>query len=452
MSHTIPVRLPSALIEHHAIDLERRYTDGWGMRVDDVATAPSGDLYVLAYVYRSTGSWGDDAADIDPDATKANFGYTVLTKYAPDGTVSATAVSGQDRHLRQDTTYGGPKPGLGDDLWWAKGLCLLPDGTLAATGPDDHTHLITADLATVTARHTMPRRRHDDGPKNPFASWISATPGGRLLCTTGEYGVYNYGNLLTNIVSLTDQPLTADSKPTLRALVSMEAEPEKHTEADLRPDLLWRGEPVGMAHRPRPSLSEHLTQLEPTAGSFAWSDSRLGRPAVLREDLFVVPVFGHIYRGGSRGQRFAFVLVDDQGQIVGQLGGMHLHRDSPFTGHIFEIAADPVRGRVYHLNRYGLFVWTADGVRVQRLDLQDKRYKLLKHFTLRDCTPDGELILVHHTQHLMLRIPCPSTPGGLGPRVEDALRAYARERTALKKQLQPVNWHWIDHTTPVHRL
>ncbi|KUM94291.1 hypothetical protein AQI95_43595 [Streptomyces yokosukanensis] len=448
MTHAIPVLLPSALVNHHAIDLERRYTDGWGLKVDDVATTPSGEIYALSHIHRHTyGVANEEAA-----AAKAHFGYSLVNRYAPDGTLLATAVSGQDEYLRQDTTFGGPTTGLGMDLWWAKGLCVLPGGTLAATGSGDHTHLITADLTAVTAHHGMPRSRHDDGPRDPFAAWISTTPAGRLLCTTGEYGLYNYGNLLDNIVSVTDQPLTPTSKPTLRALASMAAEPVKHTEADLRPDVLFDDKPVGMDHRPRPSLTEHLTGLEQTARRWDWDDARLGRPAVVREDLFVVPVYGHIYRGGSRGQRFAFVLVSDKGEFVGQLGGMDLYRDSPFTGFCFEIAADAARERIYHLNRYGLFAWTATGVRAQRLDLEDTRYKLLKHFTLADCTPTGELILVHRTQHLMLRIPCPTALGDLGQVVENALRAYAKERTALKKQSQPVNWHWLNGTAPLHRL
>ncbi|MFF0887119.1 hypothetical protein [Streptomyces sp. NPDC003456] len=448
MIHAIPVPLPSALVEHHAIDLERKYTDGWGVRVDDVATAPTGGLYALYGVSRYTYGVADDEAD----PAKANFGYALLTRYASDGTVLATAVSGQSDDVRQDTTFGGPTTGLGEDLQWARNLCVLPGGTLAATGPGDQTHLVTADLTAVTARHYMPQTSYDDGPRNPFASWISTTPAGRLLCTTGEFGLYNYANLLHNIVSITDQPLTPTSKPTLRALASLEAEPVKHTEADVRPDVLLNGEPVGMDHRPRPSLTERLTQLEPTARQLDWHDARLGRPAVVREDLFVVPIFGHIYRGGSRGQRFAFVLINDTGEFVGRLGGMDLHRDSPFTGHCFEIAADPVRERIYHLNRYGLFAWTATGVRAQRLDLEDKRYKLLKHFTLMDCTPAGELILVHRTQHLLLRIPCPASLGDLGQAVEDALRSYAKERTVLKRRRQPVNWHWTDSAAPLHRL
>ncbi|MGW2786413.1 hypothetical protein ACWC3X_35130 [Streptomyces populi] len=207
-----------------------------------------------------------------------------------------------------------------------------------------------------------------------------------------------------------------------------------------------------MDHRPLPSPAEHLTGLERSARQWDWRRAHLGRPAVVREDLFVVPVYGHTYRSGSRGQRFTFVLVNDRGEFVGRLGGMHLYRDSPFTGSCFEIAADPARGRIYHLNRYGLFAWTATGIRAQRLGLEDKRYKPLKHFTLADCTPAGELILVHRTQHLMLRIPRPTSLGDLGTVVDDALRSYTKERTALKRQWNPVNWHWSDSTTPLHRL
>ncbi len=130
MTHAIPVPLPSALVDHHAIDLERKY-DGWGVRVDDVTTAPTGEIYALYGVHRHTYGVTDD----ESDPARVNFGYSLLTRYAPDGTLLATAVSGQSEYLRQDTTFGGPTTGLGEDLWWAKGLCVLPDGTLAATGP-----------------------------------------------------------------------------------------------------------------------------------------------------------------------------------------------------------------------------------------------------------------------------------------------------------------------------
>jgi len=45
MTHAIPVPLPSALVDHHELDLERTYTDGWGVKVNDVTTAPTGEMY-----------------------------------------------------------------------------------------------------------------------------------------------------------------------------------------------------------------------------------------------------------------------------------------------------------------------------------------------------------------------------------------------------------------------
>ncbi|MFI6858131.1 hypothetical protein [Streptomyces sp. NPDC050416] len=112
MTHAIPVPLPSALVEHHAVDLGRKYTDGWGVS-DDVATTPSGESYALYSVHRHTYGVADDEA---APAT-AHFGYSLMAKYTPDGALPATAVSGQSEYLRQDTTLGGPTTGPGKGLW-----------------------------------------------------------------------------------------------------------------------------------------------------------------------------------------------------------------------------------------------------------------------------------------------------------------------------------------------
>ncbi|MGZ2356805.1 hypothetical protein LRE75_08970 [Streptomyces sp. 372A] len=57
----------------------------------------------------------------------------------------------------------------------------------------------------------------------------------------------------------------------------------------------------------------------------------------------------------------------------------------------------------------------------------------------------------HTKQHLTLRLPAPGDLADLAATVEEALRAYARQRTVLKKQWGPVNWHWT-HSAPLHRL
>ncbi len=176
------------------------------------------------------------------------------------------------------------------------------------------------------------------------------------------------------------------------------------------------------------------------------------RPAALGDDLFVVPVFGKIYRSSNRGQEFSFALVDDQGVLRGRLGGLHLREDSPFTGFDFTVVADPHRARAFHLNRYGLYAWSADGVLRARISTGDKPFKPLNHFALLECTPAGELLLAHSKQHLLLRVPVPQDLDSLAAAVEAALKGYGRERTALKKQYAPVNWLWSDKAATVSHL
>ncbi|MER5357388.1 hypothetical protein [Streptomyces sp. NPDC002785] len=235
----------------------------------------------------------------------------------------------------------------------------------------------------------------------------------------------------------------------MRAIASLAPEPSCHTEDDLRPHVRFRGEPMGLGNRPRPSLTELLT---PETNAATWDGSELGRPAPLSDDLFVVPVFARTFRGGSRGQPFVFALLNDQGEMTGRLRGMDSWRDSPFTGFCFNVVADPGRGRAFHLNRYGLYAWKKGGHLRAKLDTGSKTYKPLTHFTPMACSPAGELLLVHNKQHLILRVPVPDDLGDLGPVVEAALRGYAKERAALKKQWTPVNWHWVQAAAQIQRL
>ncbi|MEV6575673.1 phosphatase PAP2 family protein [Streptomyces sp. NPDC051577] len=154
----------------------------------------------------------------------------------------------------------------------------------------------------------------------------------------------------------------------------------------------------------------------------------------------------------NRGQEFSFALVDDRGVLQGRLGGLHLREDSPFTGFDFTVVADPHRARAFHLNRYGLYAWSADGVLRARMSTADKPFKPLVHFALLECTPAGELLLAHRKQRLLLRVPVPQNLDDLAPAVEAVLKDYGRERTALKKQYAPVNWLWSDSAAAVNHL
>lgn len=121
---------------------------------------------------------------------------------------------------------------------------------------------------------------------------------------------------------------------------------------------------------------------------------------------------------------------------------MHLREDSPFTGFDFTVVADPYRARAFHLNRYGLYAWSADGVLCSRMPTAEKPFKPLVHFALLECTPAGELLLAHRKQHLLLRVPVPQDLDDLAVAVE----------AALKKQYAPVSWLWSDSAATVNPL
>lgn len=434
MSHTLPVPIPSWLVDRYQLDLSALYSSGWGMEHHAAALAPNGDLYALYLVWRYHHEAKDSAAPAEQ-----NFGYRLITRYAPDGTPLATALCCQDA---PDGTPSAITASSG------MGLAVLPDGTLVVTGEPDCTYLIAPDLSKVLAAYTMPYRWpfNDVVPGDPFATAIRVTPRGRLLCVVSEFGVHRYGNCLPNLIALTDGPLSPDNKPTLEAIASLDARPAHQTEVDQRPHVQYQGRAVGLGHRPSPGLPDLLARDDKER---YWYDrARLGIAAEpLTDELFVVPVLGREFRSGSRGQVFAFALVNAQGEVTGRLEGLDNYKDSPFTGRCYSVATAPDHGLVFHLNRYGLYAWTADGRLRARLGTEDKPFKPLAQFTLLACSSDGELVLVHRKQHLILRIPTRGNLDGLAETVETALRAYGRERTALKKQWRPVNWHWVQATT-----
>lgn len=422
--------LPASLADAHRLDSA---AGGWAPQ-HAVAT-PDGDTYVVSTVWRPGGGTGYPA---DPALCELNFRF--ITRYAPDGTPVATAV------------FGGPRPdgtpsaiipdGSGDTL------ALLPDGTVALALRPGGTHLFSADLSRVLGTFPMPwgYEEREVRAGDPFAASIAVTPSGRLLCTTSEYGL-GWAGAIVNIVAVSGPgtALAPGSKPALRAIASLHPATDRQTDADRQPHVVFGGAPVGRDNRPSPTLTDLLTDFTGTAGGFyGYEACKMSRPSALGDDLFVVPVFGRTFRSGSRGQEFSFAILDDQGALRGRLEGLHRHDDSPFTGLDFTVAADPHRGRAYHLNRYGLYAWTADGQLRSRTSTSERPFTALKNFELLECTPAGEILLLHRKQCLLLRVPVPQDLDSLPVAVETALKAYGSGRLALKKQYDPVDWCWLD--------
>ncbi|MEV5604564.1 hypothetical protein AB0L33_24285 [Streptomyces sp. NPDC052299] len=189
MIQTLPLALPRTLVDHHRLDLTALYSTGWGLSLFDLAGASNGEVYALYGVSRYT--YGVD--DEEPDPQTANFGYRIITRYSEEGEILAGAQFRTDGPDEEDSGVAD-----GGDI----GLCVLPDGVLAITATPDNTTLLAPDLSRILAvygsKDGRPYREFTPGEGDPFAGSISVTPSGRLLCTLAEYGVWRYGNVLTN--------------------------------------------------------------------------------------------------------------------------------------------------------------------------------------------------------------------------------------------------------------
>jgi hypothetical protein len=436
----LPITAPASLLDIHRLDPE---AGGWGFRVDHAVATAGGDTYVLTGLRRYRGHAAGSA-----DPAEQDFGYQLITRHGTDGKPTATAVFGQA------VPGGGPSAIPEGD---GATLAVLRDGAVAVSSKPGSTHLLSPDLDEVLASWPMSwgwEKKQGPG-EDPFAASIAVTPAGRLLCMTSEYGLSNWAGAHPNTVAVSDAGATLGPgrKPVLRAIATLDARTDRQSDADSYPHVRYGDEPVGRGNRPSPSLTEALSELTGTSGSLhGYLDSTMTRPAALGDDLFVVPVFGKTYRSSNRGQEFSFALVDDRGVLRGRLGGLHLREDSPFTGFDFTVVADPHRARAFHLNRYGLYAWSADGVLRARMSTAEKPFKPLVHFALLECAPAGELLLAHRKQRLLLRVPVPQDLHDLAVAVEAALKSYGRERTALKQRYAPVNWLWSDSAAAVNHL
>lgn len=443
MVWTVPLALPAELVEKYAIDLSAPYTGGWSYTHGDVGFSSAGEMYVLSRLRRYRRDGEDAAVPADQSVD-----FTIIVRYP----VSGEGVPEVSAVFPVRTRYS--KFGDTSDLQ----LAVLTTGDVALSGRSDATYLVEGGLGRVVAEYTTDPyrdsgREHEAG--NRFATRIRVTPGGRLLCAVAEFGTHGYAGFSANLVAVTDEVLTAERRPVLRALASMDPQPKYQTpELDSLPYLTYQGRPVGMEHRPVVDFSDSVM------GDWDWlyrtREHTLGTPEPLSDSRFVVPVFTRLFRGGNRGNAFAFALMDDEGAIHGRLEGMDRWADSPYTGECYRVATDPARGRVYHLNRYGLYVWNIDGALLAKVPTDTKPFSVLKNFTLLGCSPEGDLILTQDKQHLLVRIPIPEREAGdaLASTVDAALSAFAKQRTVLKKQWAQVNWHWTYQPEPgrVHWL
>ena len=135
--------------------------------------------------------------------------------------------------------------------------------------------------------------------------------------------------------------------------------------------------------------------------------------------------------------------------LVEQIRAAHPGPGGPRPAWVYDVVVDQARRRIFHLNTFGLYVFDDSGTRTAWLSTDDKEYRPLAHFQLREFDPAGQLVLVHEKQNLVLTVPVPDDLADLPGAVTDALALFRKERTRLKKEYRPPNLYWTTAGTPL---
>ncbi|NKZ00030.1 hypothetical protein [Nocardiopsis alborubida] len=403
MTHLQPICLPEAFVRNRGVDPANVF--GWKHHA--VCTGPEGERYVLSEIGYNPYRYDD--ADRDKEET---FGH-VLARYAPDGTPVAQVF----------LDWGSSDSIVGDGGYHPGSLSLLPDGRVLYSMRNDRTFAFTPALDAME-EVTAP------GAKR-WAFRTRLTPSGRALCLLGD-----------NTVALSPEPV-GTKLPALTAVTALmrERPPLGHAPRYCPPSGA-SGEGT-----PRTELVEQLGAAYGTG--LGGPDPENVRDVVPIDDsTFVVVTVGWSKWSGRRGGDFLFALVDADGTLLGHLD-LHTYWDSAARGTRYDVVADQGRRRVFHLNTFGLYAFDGSGNRTLHLSTEDKEYKPLAHFQLREFDPTGSLVLVHEKQHLLLTVPVPDDLAELPGAVVDALAHFRKARTRLKKVHQPQNWYWRTSGIPL---
>ncbi|MFF8764040.1 hypothetical protein ACF07Q_05955 [Nocardiopsis dassonvillei] len=440
MPVTHPLTFPRPLV------LPGAHEDGAYSRLSHVAAdlSLSGDCYVLSALRQYSAC-----------KTRGIRMWT-LSRYRPDGTLASCLVTSQETENHRRRTSSGTNV-HGNDL------CVLPDGTVALSSDCNSTSLLDAELTTLLrvwkdGRTGVGEKRAgtDEDSECSFAAAIRTTPSGRLLCVVSEAGVHRWSGKAPNLIGLADGPLTPGHRPTVEVFACL------HTPEETRrlpseggdtslpvPHTDYRGAPAGGGNRPSPGIVAAARARWPELGRQLQARTfraHLNAYAVVADDLFVVPVFDD-WRP-TKNSKYAYALVDDTGALVGRLDGPGTDKRSPEPGDHHAVAADPARGRIFHVNQSGLYVWSANGTLLTVLPTTDKAYRPLRHLKLMGCGPEGDLVLIRPEHNLLTRVEVPDDLDRLGDAVAAALADHTRQRARLKKQLSPTDWLWTREEAP----
>ncbi|MET9712254.1 hypothetical protein ACFW3Z_24680 [Nocardiopsis alba] len=443
MARTLPLTLPGSLLLSD-MDGPGAYS---GVEHVCMDVSPKGDRYLLTRIRQISAG------------RKEGMCAHLISRFRPDGGLAGRLVLHLSRGVGERETLGGLPTTIDD-------LCVLPDGSLALTAAQGEVFLVDAELRGTIGSWGGDRSTSWDEwdvsahLRGGFATLIRTTPAGRLLCVVPEREAGGMGTR-PNLIGLAEDLLTAEERPTVRIIKALVVPGDGPftgkwvaDEGSPRlPHTIHDGAPAGPGNRPTPSL---LTEVRDRGCGGVWSlsprraDFHYEAYRVLAEDRFVIPLFES--PRPDRWSSYSYALIDDRGTLIGELESPGRGDSSPIPGEHYAVVTDPARGRAYHVNHSGLYMWDADGRLLARLPTTEKAYKGLRHLKPMACAPDGALILIRPEHGLILDIEIPDDPADLGPVVAEALADHNRRRNRLKKEWKPVDWRWVENEAPLTHL
>jgi hypothetical protein len=205
------------------------------------------------------------------------------------------------------------------------------------------------------------------------------------------------------------------------------------------------GQAAGGGRGPAPSLAERVKQQLELSIYNAW----LGQALPLDEEMCVVSLFHQLMRGGTKGAEFVFARVAYDGRLLGRLDGLDQNEDSPYVDHHYRLAVDRPHRRIVYKTKTAVFLFDFDGRLLAKVPLEGPLLKTLAPMKLGCCGPQGQPVLHHPKQHLILAMDPVDDPSNLKLTLTEAAAAYKKETAKLKKNHQPIKYRWLYDGEPI---
>lgn len=156
-------------------------------------------------------------------------------------------------------------------------------------------------------------------------------------------------------------------------------------------------------------------------------------PIALGQSLFLIPLFGKMGRGGSRGQLIAGLIINSAGQVISRLNDLDFHADSPYEKKHFIFAAIHKKEKIFYKNAYGVYLFDYSGKCIEKHYFSDPKVKSLKPFKLIGSINNSTRIILYHEKNNDLLILDIDEMNSFADSIANSIKIFKKEKSAHKK-------------------